>query len=315
MKRKLTTTISIGICAYNEETNIGNILSNLLSQPLLPNQELIEIIVVSSGCTDGTVDVVRRYCERDARVNLIVEKKRNGKTHAQNIILREARGDVLVMMSADVHPERGSLALLANDIKGDVGAADSLVLLLNRTKGLRNFIPHFTWSLHNRTMAHEDAKGTLMHLAGNMFAIKNRIIRHIPVNVINDDAYIGMAIRKMGYRVMYEQKSIVYIMGPRTIPDYIRQRRRVLYGHRQLLKMLGNYPNTLEMMIFKNPLESFKIIFGELTKRPFKDYLKIVCSILLEALANIISVFDCFLGKDHRLWKTVPSTKNLRLQR
>ena len=51
---------SVGITAYNEETNIGHLLAALLDQHL-HSVEIAEIIVVASACTDRTVPIVREY--------------------------------------------------------------------------------------------------------------------------------------------------------------------------------------------------------------------------------------------------------------
>ena len=70
--------ISIGIMAYNEESNIEQLLQALLAQKLLTTQ-LKEIYVVASGCTDRTEDIVRKYAEKDARIRLLSQQRREGK--------------------------------------------------------------------------------------------------------------------------------------------------------------------------------------------------------------------------------------------
>ena len=58
---------SIGVTAYNEETNIGHLLAALLDQHL-HSVEIAEIIVVASACTDRTVPIVAEYMAQDGRV-------------------------------------------------------------------------------------------------------------------------------------------------------------------------------------------------------------------------------------------------------
>jgi glycosyltransferase involved in cell wall biosynthesis len=69
--------VSVGICAYNEEENIGALLENLLTQQSLPHNS--EIIVVCSGCTDETPSIVEKFARKDKRVKLILEEERRGK--------------------------------------------------------------------------------------------------------------------------------------------------------------------------------------------------------------------------------------------
>jgi glycosyltransferase involved in cell wall biosynthesis len=58
--------VIVGICAYNEEKTIGGLLSSLLNQSL-SNFIINKIIVVASGCTDRTEDIVREFAKKKAR--------------------------------------------------------------------------------------------------------------------------------------------------------------------------------------------------------------------------------------------------------
>jgi len=77
IKSMTNFTVSIGICAYNEEKNIGRLLDRLLKEKKL--YTLKEIIVVASGCTDGTEGIVKQYTSKCEKINLIVERGRKGK--------------------------------------------------------------------------------------------------------------------------------------------------------------------------------------------------------------------------------------------
>ncbi len=68
---------SVGVTAYNEETNIGPLLAALIDQHL-HQVEIAEIIVVASACTDQTVPIVRTYMDLDARLKLIEQERREG---------------------------------------------------------------------------------------------------------------------------------------------------------------------------------------------------------------------------------------------
>ncbi len=61
----------------------------------------IEVIVVESGSTDGTRDVVLGYREHP-RVTLILEDRAYGKGHAVRAALARATGDVILIQDADL---------------------------------------------------------------------------------------------------------------------------------------------------------------------------------------------------------------------
>jgi biofilm PGA synthesis N-glycosyltransferase PgaC len=77
---------SVGITAHNEEANIGELLAAMRNQRL-HNVQISEVIVVASGCTDATEDIVRRHALQDLRIQLLVQEKREGKTSAINLFL------------------------------------------------------------------------------------------------------------------------------------------------------------------------------------------------------------------------------------
>jgi hypothetical protein len=103
---------SVGVMAYNEEANIANAIRSVLSQRL-STCEIVEVVVVASGCTDGTVDRVLAVAREDSRVALIVEERRAGKASAINRFIETARCPLLVMVSADVVVADGAIEGLA----------------------------------------------------------------------------------------------------------------------------------------------------------------------------------------------------------
>ena len=78
----------MGICAHNEALNIGKLLNNILTKQKLPAES--EVLVVCSGCTDQTVEIVKEFHNKDSRIKPIVEKERKGKASAVNQILSKA---------------------------------------------------------------------------------------------------------------------------------------------------------------------------------------------------------------------------------
>ncbi len=62
--------ISIGICAYNEEKNIGNLLKRLIS--IKPKKANIkEIIIVSDGSIDKTNEIIKNFQKRSKKIKAI----------------------------------------------------------------------------------------------------------------------------------------------------------------------------------------------------------------------------------------------------
>ena len=90
MPRRKSLSVSIGICAYNEEQNIGGLLSALLKQRA-KTVLIKEIIVVSSACTDNTDWIVKEYSKKYKRVKLVTQKVRKGKVSAMSLFIKKAK--------------------------------------------------------------------------------------------------------------------------------------------------------------------------------------------------------------------------------
>lgn len=89
--------LSIIIPALNEENYIGNLLSDLTTQDIDASD--IEVIVVDSGSTDKTVEVVRDY---DDQLNISVVNTSKGVAKARNAGADTAKGEWLLFLDSDV---------------------------------------------------------------------------------------------------------------------------------------------------------------------------------------------------------------------
>lgn len=85
-------TISVIVCAHNEERFIAGCLHSVLAQTRLPD----EIIVVNNASTDETGRVARQV--HGVRV---IDEPRKGLVTARERGRREARADLLVYLDAD----------------------------------------------------------------------------------------------------------------------------------------------------------------------------------------------------------------------
>ncbi len=87
---------SIVIRAYNEARHIGRLLDGIMQQTI----QDVEIIVVDSGSTDGTVEIASRYPTR--LVHIAPQEFTFGRS--LNRGLQAANSDLVVIVSAHVYP-------------------------------------------------------------------------------------------------------------------------------------------------------------------------------------------------------------------
>jgi hypothetical protein len=86
-------SLSCIIPAYNEATRIADVLASVVGHPLID-----EVIVIDDGSRDRTADVVAAI----GGVRLIRLPENRGKTAALAMAIAQARGDVLLLVDADL---------------------------------------------------------------------------------------------------------------------------------------------------------------------------------------------------------------------
>ena len=91
---------SIIIRAYNEEAHIGRLLTGLSQQ----NLGDFEVILVDSGSTDATVDIVRGGSWNFPIHVHHIQPEQFSFGRSLNLGIRHAMGDVIVIASAHVYP-------------------------------------------------------------------------------------------------------------------------------------------------------------------------------------------------------------------
>jgi cellulose synthase/poly-beta-1,6-N-acetylglucosamine synthase-like glycosyltransferase len=298
--------LTIGICAYNEEGNIGQLLHSVLYEQELPAES--EVLVVCSGCTDNTVEIVQKYAMEDVRIKPIIEKQRRGKASAVNHILSRAEGDVILFISADTLPNQECFPKLVSRLEDQrVGIVCGKPVPINNTKSLVGKMVQLLWRFQDRVFNEFNDAGLLRH-ASEVFCIRKGITKQIPAHTVNDDSYLALVAKKKGWRIRYEPEAIVSICGPKSIFDYFRQRRRIIFGHYQVRKLTGKAPQYLIFMTPLHPTNGLKLtlkLFQEGGIRTFSTF------ILLEFLFNALAMIDAISGKSHVKWGISTTTKKL----
>lgn len=296
-----TISISIGIPAYNEEKNIKNLINNLLNQNLKKPFVLDKILVVASGCTDNTAEIVDKISKENKIISLINQKNRRGKASAINYILNKTKSEIIVFMGADVIPKRNSLySLVLAFINSQTGAVGGHPIPINKSKRFAGAGSNLVWDLH-----HIFSKIINVKVSGEFFAVKRRLIDHIYSKINCDDAYIEYFIRKQKYKIKYSSKAIVYIKGPDNFKDFMNQRRRIHAGHNQINQITKKKVSTTSI------LKNIKVL-----TKIFKKYYKnqwFLLIILMEAISRLQGYIDYLKGKYHIIWKRIDSTKSFEI--
>jgi glycosyltransferase involved in cell wall biosynthesis len=96
--------ISVVMPVYNALPFLDESISSILNQTLTD----FEFVIVDDASTDGSVELLREWSKRDARIQLHESKERLGVSGSSNAVVLKARAPILARMDADdiAHPDR-----------------------------------------------------------------------------------------------------------------------------------------------------------------------------------------------------------------
>lgn len=298
MEDQKKVACTVGIIAHNEAANIGRIIKAVCEQEL-QTVDIAEIVVVASGCTDGTEAIAAEWAERDGRIQVLIQEKREGKASGINFFLRHASQKVVVLSSADLLPERTAIeALVAPFADPEMGMTSCRPVPLNDNHSFMGFAAHLLWDLHHQI----NLNG---FKAGEMTAFR-KIFERIPYHTAVDEASVEPVIRGQGYLVQYVPEAVVYNKGPDTVEDFLRQRRRIYAGHLAVKQTLGYAVSTM------NGRKILGLLLKNLDWQP-KQLLWTGRVVLLEVYGRFLGWRDFKTKKDHSVWEIAQTTKELKV--
>jgi glycosyltransferase involved in cell wall biosynthesis len=108
--------ISFIIPCYNEVENLPRLFEELYGT--IEGGDLsAEIVIVDDGSQDGSFQVLEAHAQRDARVKVIRFRRNFGQTAAMMAGIDHARGDILVLLDADLQNDPADVPRLLEKIE------------------------------------------------------------------------------------------------------------------------------------------------------------------------------------------------------
>jgi cellulose synthase/poly-beta-1,6-N-acetylglucosamine synthase-like glycosyltransferase len=289
---------SVGITAHNEEANIAQILEAMLNQRL-HLVEISEIIVVASGCTDRTEDIVCEYADVDSRIQLHVQEKREGKTSAINVFLRHATKDICVLESGDTVPHEDAIENMVRMFADPaVGMTGAHKIPVNTPEHIVGFLTHLRLKMEHQLCLEIPRLGELIAF--------RKVFDQIPPDVAMDEAFVEALVIKRGMQVRYAPDAVVFNMGPETVSDFVKQRRRNHAGHLHLKAKYGYEVSSMgSTRLAKLALDE---IFGALRL----IWILFVLGVL-EGYSRVLGWYDYrFHKRTHVVWDIAWTTKEVK---
>lgn len=105
--------VSVIIPVFNVEDYLAECLDSVINQTFRD----IEIICIDDASTDNSLDILKEYAVRDARITILQNEQNRGQSFARNRGLEKASGDYIAFVDSDDYLEEELLALTIDKIE------------------------------------------------------------------------------------------------------------------------------------------------------------------------------------------------------
>jgi poly-beta-1,6-N-acetyl-D-glucosamine synthase len=260
--------VSIVVAAYCEEAVIEGTLDSLLALDY-PDYE---IVIVDDGSPDRTAELVRAFMDRrDVNVRLLEKRVNEGKAMALNDAIPIVRGEIVVVVDADIHPRPDVLSHLVPHFRhGRVAAVAGNPQVSNTRSLLAKLQATEFASIVSVLRRAQRVWGRILTVSGAICAFRKGAIVDVGLfdpSMATEDIAMSWKLQRRFYDIRYEPRAVCAMQVPETLSGLWRQRKRWAKGLAQVLHRHAD------------------LLLDWRTRRMWPVFIEAVCSVLWAYLA------------------------------
>lgn len=236
-------SVTIAIPAYNEERTIEDVLSALLTQSKT-RFTLDQIIVYSDGCSDTTVERVKKMQKNSSYIRLSEGIERHGKNYQLNRMFQECQSDLLMVLDADIGLSGNDfldtfVSAAISDKTSSMFAAHQIPLRPHDLAGKMYYACFLMWDYIRLSVPKKDH---MQNFYGAATIYRKQFLRdlHIPDEIKEERMFLYLMAKKRGGFTYVNDASILY-WSPHTTADFKKLSERT-FGSDEIVfeKIFGN---------------------------------------------------------------------------
>lgn len=234
-RAQIFPSVSIIMAVHNGAAQLRDKIDHLLT--LNYPSELVEIIVISDGSSDGTGEILSEITH--SRLRAVICEERRGKAAAVNEGIRRATGEILVFVDIRPRLEGGALEqLVSNFADPTVGCvAGELCLSTSKHDAGTKAVSSLYWRYEQWIRRCEASVDSPNGVYGGFYALRRELAAIMPQGLILDDMYEPMCVVRQGFRAVLDEQARVWDVWPKTAAGEFHRKVRTLAGNYQLLQL------------------------------------------------------------------------------
>ncbi|MBU3917172.1 glycosyltransferase family 2 protein [bacterium] len=222
-EKNFAPSVSIILSVYNEEGIIREKIENFLSIDY--PEELLGMVIVSDNCTDRSEEIIESF--NCAKIKLLVQDNRGGKTLALNRGVAVAKGEIIVFTDANSMFDKDAIKKLmfhfADPAIGLVSGRSIYLNSLNQNEELGG-----AYRKYEEMIKKDESKVvSIVGADGAIYALRKELYEPLKPEYINDFIHTIHTVLK-GYRAVSEPQAICREVIDETHSGELRRQTRIM---------------------------------------------------------------------------------------
>ena len=271
-------TMTLMICAYNEEDIVKEKMANTLA--LDYPKDKFRTMWVTDGSNDHTNELLAAYPE----VDIVFSPERRGKTAALKHGLRELKTRYVAFTDANTMINTGALREIARLFSDPtVGCVSGEKRVAARKAGeMASEGEGLYWRYESTLKRWDSELYSAMGAAGELYAIDPQLCREVPDEALLDDFMLSMYVVQAGKRIAYTSDAYAREYGSANIYEESKRKRRIAAGGLQSIWWLRSMLNPLRQPLVTFQYVSHRVLRWSIT--PVAMVLLLIVNIALVAM-------------------------------
>ncbi len=326
-------TVSVIVCARNEEQNIRRCLDSLrfLDYP----RDCLEIILVDDESDDRTLEILEEFAKENSAVRILSTADEPhsfpGKQRPLELGIRCAKGEIVMVTDADCLVDPGWIKEHVSAYNGDTGIVGGMTVIETGSGNLFSRLMNCDQVSKLAVAMGCAGLGFPLTIMGNNMSFKREAYdacggyESIGPSIVEDVDLLYAVVRNTPYRAGWVRgkKSLVVSLPLKNFKSFIAQRRRML-NVKSSIPAIGKALLGMEILMtflfaaalifaFHDPRPLVILIFAwlfgylhvllPLSADRLKNVLCVPVMLLFQAGYGIVLGFYCLFGNKNVAWK------------
>jgi len=234
-REDITPPLTVVVAVYDEQARIAARIHDILAQDY--PADLLRVLVVSDGSSDGTAQAARDAAPGDTRVEVLELPCNRGKAVALNMAMACVATPIVVFADARQRYAPQALRRLAAPFADPrIGSVSGeLVIEDAADAGAPTRAVGLYWRMERRLRADESRLEWLHGVSGAIHAVRREGFRLLPPGTILDDMWIPLQVAFAGQRVWLARDAVAIDRASATPGEEFARKLRTLAGNWQLI--------------------------------------------------------------------------------